>query len=154
MSPREILNSNYEIVVTLDSIVEATGNSTQVNMCSQILVFLGSWVRRRITTMHQARSSYLPNEILWGFRFHNLVHYAHSQNVYAVDCSAINREPVPDNTPRVSAQRLEEARRKKASFLLGPGRKLSSNSSRQGGAARQRHSVVPVLREAGVMSLS
>ena len=32
MSPREILNSNYEIVVTLDSIVEATGNSTQVNV--------------------------------------------------------------------------------------------------------------------------
>ena len=120
---------------------------------SGFLGFLGKKPNK--TTMHhQARSSYLPNEILWGFRFHNLVHYAHSQNVYAVDCSAINREPVPDNTPRVSAQRLEEARRKKASFLLGPGRKLSSNSSRQGGAARQRHSVVPVLREAGVMSLS
>ena len=117
-------------------------------MCSHILIFLGKM------SNNQARSSYLPNEILWGFRFHNLVHYAHSQNVYAVDCSAINREPVPDNTPRVSAQRLEEARRKKASFLLGPGRKLSSNSSRQGGVARQRHSVVPVLREAGVMSLS
>ena len=44
MSPKDILASNFEILVTLDSVIESTGNTTQ------------------------ARSSYLPNEILWGFR--------------------------------------------------------------------------------------
>ena len=45
MSPKDILTSNFEIIVTLDSVIESTGNTTQ------------------------ARSSYLPNEILWGFRY-------------------------------------------------------------------------------------
>ena len=44
MSPKDILSSVFEIIVTLDSVIESTGNTTQ------------------------ARSSYLPNEILWGFR--------------------------------------------------------------------------------------
>ena len=45
MSPKDILSTNFEIIVTLDSVIESTGNTTQ------------------------ARSSYLPNEILWGFRW-------------------------------------------------------------------------------------
>ena len=52
MSPKDILSSAFEIIVTLDSVIESTGNTTQ------------------------ARSSYLPNEILWGFRFDNLISYA------------------------------------------------------------------------------
>ena len=49
MSPKELLASNFEIIVTLDSVIESTGNTTQ------------------------ARSSYLPNEILWGFRYLMLI---------------------------------------------------------------------------------
>jgi len=81
MSPKDVLSSNFEILVTLDSVIESTGNTTQ------------------------ARSSYLPNEILWGFRFDNLISYAQKQSIYAVDCSSINRI-VPDNTPRVAASQL------------------------------------------------
>ena len=44
MSPKELLNSSFEVIITLDSVIESTGNTTQ------------------------ARTSYLPSEILWGFR--------------------------------------------------------------------------------------
>ena len=119
MSPKDILSTNFEIIVTLDSVIESTGNTTQ------------------------ARSSYLPNEILWGFRwvrwwwsqtwnnqrsrkdamrkyifhrFDNLISYAQKQNVYAIDCSSINRI-IPDNTPRVAASMLSETRQQKKSTL-------------------------------------
>eukprot|EP00094_Tigriopus_californicus_P005726 TCALIF_05519-PA protein Name:"Similar to KCNJ12 ATP-sensitive inward rectifier potassium channel 12 (Gallus gallus)" AED:0.30 eAED:0.39 QI:0/0.66/0.57/1/0.66/0.85/7/0/406 len=49
MSPKDILNSKFEMVVSLEGIVEPTGNSVQ------------------------ARTSYLPREILWGYRFENMV---------------------------------------------------------------------------------
>ena len=88
LSPRDLLNSKFELVVMLEGSIEATGNTTQ------------------------ARSSYLPNEVLWGYRFDNLVSYAREQSVYAIDCSAINRV-VQDNTPRLSAYRLQELRRRK-----------------------------------------
>jgi len=92
MSPKDLLNSNFEIVVTLEGSIESTGSTTQ------------------------ARSSYLPNEVLWGFRFDNLVSYAKQQGVYAIDCSAINKV-LPDNTPRMSAYRMEEIKKKKASSV-------------------------------------
>ena len=49
MTPKDILKSKFELVVTLEGIIEATGNSVQ------------------------ARTSYLPREILWGYRFENMV---------------------------------------------------------------------------------
>lgn len=53
MTPKDILDSKFELVVVLEGIVEPTGNSVQ------------------------ARSSYLPREILWGYRFENMVRYYH-----------------------------------------------------------------------------
>ena len=44
MGPRELFKSRFEIIVTLEGIIEATGNTTQ------------------------ARTSYLPNEVRWGHR--------------------------------------------------------------------------------------
>jgi len=82
MTPQETQNSAYEVIVTLEGIVEPTGNTTQ------------------------ARTSYLPTEILWGHRFVNLVTYAQKQGVYGIDCSSIDCT-VPDNTPRISASRLQ-----------------------------------------------
>lgn len=49
MSPKDILDSKFEMVAALEGIIEPTGNSVQV------------------------RTSYLPREILWGFRFENMV---------------------------------------------------------------------------------
>ena len=49
MTPKDILNAKFEMVVALEGIVEPTGNSVQ------------------------ARTSYLPREILWGYKFENMV---------------------------------------------------------------------------------
>jgi len=83
MSPQDIQSTNFEIIVTLEGIVEPTGNTTQ------------------------ARSSYLPQEILWGQRFQNVVSYAEKEGVYAIDCSNIDLT-VPDDTPKMSACHFEK----------------------------------------------
>ena len=40
--------------------------------------------------LFQARSSYLPNEVLWGYRFVNLLNFKHSESEYKIDYSAFN----------------------------------------------------------------
>ena len=48
----------------------------------------------------QVRTSYLPNEILWGYRFeHTCVSYDKEAAKYAVSFSNLNRH-VADRTPR------------------------------------------------------
>ena len=51
----------FEIVVIIEGIVEATGNTTQ------------------------ATSSYMPSEILWGHQFESTVHYKRDTGAYEVD---------------------------------------------------------------------
>ena len=79
----DILSARFELVVTLEGIVEPTGNSVQ------------------------SRSSYLPNEILWGYRFLNLLNYRKTTNKYKIDYSAFNKV-VKVETPRCSAKQLED----------------------------------------------
>jgi len=66
MSAKDFLKKRFEIVVILEGVVEQTGNSIQ------------------------ARSSYLPNEVLWGYRFVNLLTFKHSASEYKIDYSAFN----------------------------------------------------------------
>lgn len=54
----------------------------------------------------QARSSYLPNEILWGYRFENLVTFNKDLGEYAVDYSLFNNT-YQVNTPLYSARELD-----------------------------------------------
>ena len=49
MTPEKLLLIDFELVVYLEGIVEATGSTVQ------------------------ARTSYLPREILWGYTFENMV---------------------------------------------------------------------------------
>ena len=86
MAPRDFLSAKFELIVSLEGVVEPTGNSVQ------------------------ARSSYLPNEILWGYRFKNLMKYNKRGGIYSVDCSNLNAV-VQDETPLVSAKMLDEKRR-------------------------------------------
>jgi len=58
MAPRDFLSAKFELIVSLEGVVEPTGNSVQ------------------------ARSSYLPNELLWGYRFKNLMKYNKSRGTY------------------------------------------------------------------------
>uniref|UniRef100_A0A8C4QCY2 ATP-sensitive inward rectifier potassium channel 11 n=1 Tax=Eptatretus burgeri TaxID=7764 RepID=A0A8C4QCY2_EPTBU len=79
-SAQDLQSSDIEIVVILEGVVETTGITTQ------------------------ARTSYLPDEILWGKRFSPVVSEEDGQ--YSVDYSKFgDTEAVP--TPRCSASDLE-----------------------------------------------
>ena len=103
MQPRDFLSAKFEIIVSLEGVVEPTGNSVQ------------------------ARSSYLPNEILWGYRFKNLMKYNKSRGIYTVDCSNLNAV-IQDETPLVSAKMLDEKRRLDAKRFATVRKKISAIS--------------------------
>lgn len=55
----------------------------------------------------QARSSYLPNEILWGHRFEALVNFKKETGEYEVDYSLFNNTYEVE-TPLCSAYTLDQ----------------------------------------------
>ena len=91
LNPKDILNAQFEIIVTLNSTTEETGNAICV------------------------KTSYLPNEILWGHQFdHDLVLYDKIKGKYQVLHSRIHNS-VTDDTPRHSAKQLDRVRAKRSS---------------------------------------
>jgi potassium inwardly-rectifying channel subfamily J len=60
MSAADLSTANFELHVSMEGTIESTG-----------LTF-------------QARSSYLPNEILWGHRFESMMLYRHENKKYQV----------------------------------------------------------------------
>ncbi|XP_023321179.1 ATP-sensitive inward rectifier potassium channel 8 [Eurytemora carolleeae] len=92
LAPRDILSKQFEIIVTLDGTTQETGNQIQV------------------------RSSYLPNEILWGYRFeHTCVAYDKEETKYSVSYTMLNKF-VADRTPRFSAKEIDLRRQKRSCF--------------------------------------
>jgi len=90
MTPRDLQTWQFEVIVTLEGVTPETGCSVQ------------------------ARTSYLPTEILWGQRFeHSTVTYDQKEAKYAVSYTTINAFQ-QDNTPRCSAKELDERREKEA----------------------------------------
>ena len=84
MSADDLMRQEFELIVMLEGIVESTGMTTQ------------------------ARTSYVPGEILWGHRFRRLVAFQKDDGAYTVDFSLFNvTYPVP--TPTCSARELELA---------------------------------------------
>lgn len=61
LTAQEMLKERFEIVVMLEGVVESTGMTTQ------------------------ARSSYLPSEILWGHRFESTVSFKRETGEYEVN---------------------------------------------------------------------
>jgi potassium inwardly-rectifying channel subfamily J len=55
----------------------------------------------------QARSSYLPSEVLWGHRFQPVAFYNKERQEYEVDYSRFNNKDLVD-TPLCSARQLEQ----------------------------------------------
>ncbi|TRY63827.1 hypothetical protein TCAL_00777 [Tigriopus californicus] len=105
MSARDFLKKRYEIIVVLEGIVEPTGMSIQ------------------------ARSSYLPNEILWGYAFMNVVNYKWRDEQYKIDYTAFNKVCKVD-TPTCSAKVLAEqvkASKERSLILAQPKRSVASN---------------------------
>ncbi|CAO2643457.1 ATP-sensitive inward rectifier potassium channel 12 [Lemmus lemmus] len=82
ISRQDLETDDFEIVVILEGMVEATAMTTQ------------------------ARSSYLANEILWGHRFEPVLF--EEKNQYKIDYSHFHKTYEVPSTPRCSAKDLVE----------------------------------------------
>ncbi|VDO98557.1 unnamed protein product [Soboliphyme baturini] len=76
-------NAKLEIIVILDGLIPTTGMTTQ------------------------ARTSYLPFEILWGRRFHHLMTYQKKNGIIELDYTKFN-STYAVRTPRCSAEKLKQ----------------------------------------------
>lgn len=91
ISAADLQDVDFEVVVLLEGVVEQTGLTTQ------------------------ARTSYLPSEIMWGYRFASSVIalYSEQDKQYNIDYSKFDSMyPVPE-TPKTSACEIYEAIRTK-----------------------------------------
>ncbi|CAF1149292.1 unnamed protein product [Adineta ricciae] len=66
ISRADLIQQRFELVVILEGIIESTGMTTQ------------------------ARTSYLPSEILWGYRFERLITFQRDDGLYRIDYSRFN----------------------------------------------------------------
>ncbi|KAJ3645150.1 hypothetical protein Zmor_022834 [Zophobas morio] len=94
MSATDLLRERFEIVVILEGVIESTGMTTQ------------------------ARSSYLPSEILWGHRFQSLITFKKESGEYEVDYALFNNT-VEVDTPLCSAKQLDEYRAMSSNECVG-----------------------------------
>ncbi|CAG9824633.1 unnamed protein product [Phaedon cochleariae] len=97
MSANNLLRERFEIVVILEGVIESTGMTTQ------------------------ARSSYLPSEILWGHRFQSLITFKKDSGEYEVDYALFN-DTIEVDTPLCSARELDERRAMYSNEGLGQSR--------------------------------
>lgn len=81
MNAADIIHERFEIVVILEGTTESTGQTSQ------------------------ARTSYLPSEILWGHRFQPLVSYNKEKLSYLIDYSLFHNTYQVD-TPLCSAHEM------------------------------------------------
>ncbi|XP_062264367.1 ATP-sensitive inward rectifier potassium channel 12 isoform X1 [Platichthys flesus] len=82
ISKQDLETSDFEIVIILEGMVEATAMTTQ------------------------ARSSYLSSEILWGHRFEPVIFQ--EKNQYRIDYAYFNKTFEVPSTPRCSAKEMEQ----------------------------------------------
>ncbi|XP_014233971.1 inward rectifier potassium channel 4-like isoform X1 [Trichogramma pretiosum] len=85
LSASDMLRERFEIIVMLEGVIESTGMTTQ------------------------ARSSYLPSEILWGHRFEHIITFRKETGEYEVDYTLFNNTYEVD-TPLCSAAELDHMR--------------------------------------------
>ncbi|XP_011156828.3 G protein-activated inward rectifier potassium channel 3 isoform X3 [Solenopsis invicta] len=85
VSANDMLRERFEIVVILEGVIESTGMTTQ------------------------ARSSYLPSEILWGHRFQPIITFRKETGEYEVNYTLFNNTYEVD-TPLCSAADLDRIR--------------------------------------------
>ncbi|XP_043280061.1 inward rectifier potassium channel 2-like isoform X2 [Venturia canescens] len=83
LSASDMLRERFEIIVMLEGVIESTGMTTQ------------------------ARSSYLPSEILWGHRFEHIITFRKETGEYEVNYTLFNNTYEVD-TPLCSAAQLNQ----------------------------------------------
>ena len=114
MNARDFLKKRYELIVVLEGIVEASGNTIQ------------------------ARTSYLPNEILWGYRFVNVLNFRRRQAEYIIDYNSFNTlYNCTDSTPTCSAKVYQERQELKNSD--------DDDDDDKGQQQQQNHVSLPLL---------
>ena len=83
LGPKDIKSRQFEIILTLEGCTPETGTTVQ------------------------ARTSYLPTEVLWGQQFeHKTVEYDKDLAKYVIKLSALN-SILPDRTPRYGWHRKD-----------------------------------------------
>ena len=108
LNPRDLLQSQFEVIATLEGVTEETGNTIQV------------------------RTSYLPNEILWGHHFDNDVVIYDKKLECHIVCHGIINRTATDDTPRISAKQIDrrKARASQSSNRCNSSGGQSSTDSR------------------------
>ena len=112
MSASEIANDKFELVIGMEGTIESTSMT------------------------FQARTSYLPHEILWGHRFEPMMLYRRDHNKYQVNFAAFNSTYEVD-TPLWSARDLDLFKSQEAADSVKPllmGSPLLHPGSRQNGS--------------------
>jgi len=90
VSPTDLVTEKFEIILTMEGTTPETGNNIQV------------------------RTSYLPSEILWGYKFeHSCVMFNKELGKYEVKFDTLNTI-VKDNTPCLSAKSYDELKKTSA----------------------------------------
>jgi potassium inwardly-rectifying channel subfamily J, other len=106
LSAQDMLKERFEIVVMLGKSHCLANSLKQVADCS----FSGTEGVVESTGMTtQARSSYLPPEILWGHRFEPVVSFKRETGEYEVDYTLFNNTYEVD-TPLCSTRQLDEVK--------------------------------------------
>lgn len=104
ISAGDLETADFEIIVLLEGMVEATGMTTQ------------------------ARMSYLPSEIMWGHRFHNVISYQKSRG-YKVNFKDFHLTFFTAECPTQSAKQLAELKEAKNVALKERSNQFSTASS-------------------------
>jgi len=87
VSPTDLITEKFEIILTMEGTTPETGNNLQV------------------------RTSYLPSEILWGYKFeHSCVHFNAALSKYEVSFDTLNTI-IKDNTPCLSPKSHEDQKK-------------------------------------------
>ena len=85
LDPITLLNTDLEIILVMEAVVEPSGNTTQ------------------------ALTSYLPDEILWGCTFQSTTDYDRTTRSFNVDIKKMNSVSKESYTPRTSARDIMSA---------------------------------------------
>ncbi|XP_076800172.1 ATP-sensitive inward rectifier potassium channel 12-like isoform X2 [Clavelina lepadiformis] len=123
LHPEDLHTANFEIIVILEGMVEATGMTTQ------------------------ARASYLPSEILWGHRFHNMISLTRN-NTYKVNFKKFHVTNPTADAPTQSASELYQSKDSDTHSMVEssvtmrgkkPRQSISSNSSTRSSIRSSQH---------------
>jgi len=104
LSCSDLETADFEIIVLLEGMVEATGMTTQ------------------------ARASYLPSEIMWGHRFHNVISY-HKNRGYKVNFRDFHLTFLTSECPLYSAKTMNEFKENERPFKFSIGSVDASSTS-------------------------